>query len=152
MDSVEVHDVFEDQFDPQDPLEVQVRDALVASFQYWAEHGHHPEFGKDVSYRDPAGSVVPKVGLRHVHLRPTVMTPDKARTWDDPRCDPVRKTSDRHLVYVRSDESDRLLLFYFESDAHDEARKENSRLLKALGRAAEEWLTENSLYPDTSDN
>ena len=152
MDSVEIHGVFVDQFDPLDPLEVQIRDGLVAAFQFWAKNGHHPDFGKDFSYRDPQGSVVPKVGLRHVHLRPSVMTPDKARTWNDPECDPRLKTSNRHLVYVRSDENDRLLIYYFEADAHAKAREEDYKFLKALGRAAEEWLTKNRLYPDLSDS
>lgn len=152
MDSVEIHEVFLDQFDPNDPAEVLIRDGLVAAFHYWAKYGDHPDFGKDYSYRDPQGSVVPKVGLRHVHLRPSVMTPDKAKTWDDPDCEPHRKTSNRHLVYVRSDENDRLLIYYFEADAHIKAREDDYKFLKALGRAAQEWLSKNSFYPDVSDS
>lgn len=150
MDSVEVHAVFIDQFDPNDDEELQLRDGLVAAFRYWAEHGHHPDFGRDVTYRDPAGSVVPKVGLRHVHLRPDVQEKRAARIWNDPSADPYDKKSDRHLVYVRSDEQDRLLIYYFDDGGHEGARGD-FQLLKALGRAAEEWLRETKRYPDTDD-
>lgn len=149
MDSITVHDVFSDQFDSADPSEVDLRDQLIEAFRYWAEQGYHPDFGRDASYRDPAGSVVPKIGLRHVHLRPEgELTRAEKRHWDDPDADPYRKTSNRHLVYVKSDEHERLLLYYFEQDAHSEARIDDFRLLKALGRAAEEWLDTSGLYPD----
>lgn len=148
MDSVTVHGVFNDQFDETDPAEVALRDQLVEAFRYWVEYGHHPDFGRDAGYRDPAGSVVPKVGLRHVHLRPEgELTPQDKRTWDDPRVDAYRKTSNRHLVYVMSDERDRLMLYYFEQNAHAEARTDDYKFLKALGRAAEEWFDDSRLYP-----
>lgn len=148
MDSVVVHDVFNDQFDTADPAEATLRDQLIEAFRFWAENGHHPDFGRDASYRDPAGSVVPKIGLRHVHLRPEgELEIREKRLWNDPHVDPYRKTSNRHLVYVMSDENDCLMLYYFEQDAHNEARVDNYRFLKALGRAAEEWLDESDLFP-----
>ncbi|MDU9389011.1 type II toxin-antitoxin system YafO family toxin [Pseudomonas sp. zfem002] len=148
MDSVEIHDVFIGQFDPADPVEVEFRDQLIEAFKYWAEQGHHPDFGRDASYRDPAGSVVPKVGLRHVHLRPEGdIPPRERRLWTDPHVDPYRKTSDRHLVYAMSDENDRLMLYYFQDDAHQAARRDQHRFLKALARAAEEWFEGTGLFP-----
>ncbi|MBD1554760.1 type II toxin-antitoxin system YafO family toxin [Pseudomonas typographi] len=147
MDSVEVHPNFSDQFDKSDAEDLELREGLIAAFAYWAEYGFHPDFGKDVTYQDPEGSVIPKVGLRHVHLKPLEMTARQARLWNDKNTDPIRKTSDRHLVYVASDENDRLLLYYFEHDAHVRAREASYSWLKALGRAAQEWLNETGRFP-----
>lgn len=148
MDSVTVHDVFNEQFDSSTADEIQFRDHLIAAFKYWAQYGTHPDFGRDASYRDPEGSVVPKAGLRHVHLRPEEPgTASERRIWDDPHAEAYRKTSNRHLVYVKSDEGDRLILYYFAQDAHEGSRADQYRFLKALGRAAQEWFDEESLYP-----
>lgn len=151
MDSVELHEVFELQFDSNNPQEVLLRDGLSDAFKYWVKKGSHPDFGRDATYRDPAGSVVPNVGLRHVHLRPSVMTWKDSKTWNDPDVEPHYRTSNRHLVYVRSDERDRLLIYYFEQDAHAMARADDYKFLKSLGRAAQEWLTSGKRYPDTKD-
>jgi len=142
MVRIDVHPVFEEQFSSDSQDEVELRDSLIASFRNWIERGKHADFGKDVTYRDPEGSVVPKSGLRHVHITPAAGADDKQlEKWAKFR------TSNTHLVYVRADTGPHLLLHYFEDDAHHLARAEQFRYLKALGRAADEWLTQNKLYP-----
>lgn len=46
-----------------------------------------------------------------------------------------------------SDENDRLMLYYFQDDAHQAARSDQHRFLKALARAAEEWFEGTGLFP-----
>ncbi|WP_312601053.1 MULTISPECIES: type II toxin-antitoxin system YafO family toxin [Pseudomonas] len=147
--SVEIHELFCEQFGTEDPELLTFRDELIEAFKYWAEYGDHPDFGKNFSYRDPEGSVVPNSGLRHVHLRPLNEKEAIEKKWDHP--DPVKRTSNRHLVYVRSDCGHKLVLYYFQDNAHVEARKNQYKFLKSLGRAAEEWLKLNKYFPDTSD-
>ncbi|TLP68251.1 hypothetical protein FEA48_30835 [Pseudomonas nitroreducens] len=142
MVRIDVHPVFVDQFSSEDQDEVDLRESLIASFTRWIERGTHPDFGKDVTYRDPEGSVVPESGLRHVHITPALgADEEQCRKWEKYR------TSNTHLVYVRADTGPHLLLYYFEHDAHRQARADQYRWLKALGRAADQWLKENKLYP-----
>ena len=144
MGKVEVHPLFFIDFDRSDAEDMRLGNDLAELFcDYWKRQGH-PGFGKDVTYDDPKGSIVTEVVLRHVHLEPLEPTKEEIISWRKP--DPRWRTSNRVMIYTRSECGRALLLAYVEEDAHAAGRKYD--FLRALSKAAQAWYHMHNIYPE----
>ena len=103
-------------------------DAFMDEFRSWKAEWPKREyeselFGKDGAYGTPLVDGNANV-LRHAHITP--IHPNKRKSWMKRHFRKSRKTSDRHLIYVK-DDGDYLLIYVLEDpDAHEVAKMKTS--------------------------
>lgn len=118
---------------------VEERKELRDEFEAWAAEGYEETqmlFGRDSAFGWPKEAV--EVGLRHVHLMPTVDDPALI-DWIDKHEAGRAKTSDRILVYVMHDYDPSLVKFIaiLDPDGHEKMR--DSGIMQSLIEAAHDF-------------
>lgn len=137
---IDVDPKFYSGFDLNDPDDVESAEGLILLFRSYIANRGHAYAGKDVPYHKPANTVVTDVNLRHVHLKPIMPTPAEVKKWTRDR------TSDRCLVYARSDCGRYLLIAYLNENAHAQAY--DLDFIKALAWVGQNWMLKENIFPD----